>query len=182
VIRLSSAPMTADRLLVGDETYGRKNQGGPVSISSGAMQLGFLTATRTELTTQARFVSGGVAIATPTLIRYGLYSVAANGDGTLVASTASDVTLFAATNTGYSKAWTTPFTKVAGVRYALGCLVVATTAGSLTGLVFSPGFTVEPQNAPRVAGRVNSLADLPASFTEAGMVSTTLMPYAVVLP
>jgi hypothetical protein len=176
----TGSPITGP-LDAGEETFSRFSRVDSFSLTNQRLQLTYFTARKSETTTQGKVICGGVAAATPTLIRYGLYLIAANGDGTLVASTPSDTTLLAATNAAYPKAWSTPYAKVAGQRYAFGVLSVAATAGSLTGIVTS-GFTAELAVAPRLTAHLPGQADLPASFTDAGLTNTPNPFYAAVLP
>src|SRR4051794_12969175 len=98
--------------------------------------------------------------------------VAANGDLTLVASTANDTTLFAATNTAYTRTLKDPtgvttqaFSKVVGNTYAIGVLVVtAATSPTLCGLVLPTAFGSQTWSpAPSMAYSLSGQADLPAS-------------------
>lgn len=172
---------TASPLDAGEETFSRLNRVDSFTLTNQRLQLTYFTARKSETTTQCRVLSGGVTAATVTLIRFGLYLIAADGGGTLVASTVNDTTLLAATNTSYTRSWSAPYAKVAGQRYAFGVLSSATTAGSLTAIVTS-GFTSELSIAPRVTAHLPGQADLPASFTDAGLTNTPNPFYAVVLP
>ena len=107
---------------------------------------------------------GTAAGATPTLIRVGLYEIAADGDGTLVAATANDTSLLAVANTAYEKALSAPYTLRRGQRYAAGLLVVTgATAPTIAG---GASFSVATEGAeePRMNGSIGSQTDLPASF------------------
>jgi len=175
------ASISGNYLTVGEETFNRVTRTDTNSLTSQAMQLNYFTARKSETTTQVRVISGGVATGTPTLVRYGLYAIDGAGAGTLVAATSSDTSQLAATNTTYTKAWTTPYAKVAGQRYAVAVLTVASTAGSLTGIATS-GFSAELAVAPRITGRLNSQTDLPSTFTDASLVTAFFHFYAAVLP
>src|SRR5215207_4562461 len=74
-----------------------------VTRVSGVLGLTFFSARKTESISQIRMTCGNVAAASITLCRIGIYSVAGNGDITLVASTPNDTALFAATFTRYTK-------------------------------------------------------------------------------
>ncbi len=170
-----------DKFTAGDETYIRKNRGDSATLTSGSMVLTFFTSSRAENVTSIRMICGGVAAVTPTLIRFGLYSIAANGDGTLVAATdGADTTALAAANTTYTRNLTATYGKLAGQRYAIAALSVAATAGSLIGIVPS-AFLAEMALAPRQSGRLNGQTDLPASFTDAALATSNTMYYGVVL-
>lgn len=175
-----------DTLAAGEPTFSRDLLSSAiVPTNTGTLRLSFFTAQKSETTTQVRILSGTTAAgATPTLVRIGLYTVDSTGAGTLVASTANDTTLLAAASTAYPKAWSSPYVKVAGQRYALGIIVVtAFTAPTLGGMAY--GVAAETAVAPRTAGFLLGLSDLPASFLESALVSagpTGQRPYAVVLP
>jgi hypothetical protein len=131
--------------------------------ASGTLHLTFFTARKTEVITQVRTHVSSSAATGLTLARIGIFSVAANGDITLIASTPNDVTLWAATNTPYTKALSASWTKQAGVRYASGILGIGTQMPILECIPIrfqSAGF------APRLQGEV-AASDLPASKTDA---------------
>ncbi len=170
---------TGNLLAAGEETFPRASRFDSISAFSGNLRLMMFTARKTETTTQVRMLSGTTASAGLTLARIGLYTVAANGDCTLVAPTANDTTLFGVANTAYTRAWQAPFDRVAGQRYAIGVITVGTTAGSMQGLA---GFGSENALPPRLSGQLTSQTDLPASVTEAALGSTGGALYAVLLP
>jgi hypothetical protein len=171
----SAAATVQDRLTAGQMVPNRDLlASAAVSHAAGTLALSFFTADKTETITRVTAYTGTVAAgATPTLCRYGIYEIDANGNGTLVASTANDTTLFAAANTAYPKLLTAAFQKVAGKRYATG-LLVATAAtmptfhgpSSPTTAVMSTVALL----APMTIARLVSLADLPASFTAASLI------------
>lgn len=170
-------------LTSGQETMPRSAvSSNATSQGTGLHRLTYFTAITGFLSSQVRLFSGGTAAAaTPTLARVGLYTVAANGDGTLVASTPNDTALFASTNTAYTKSWSTPYTLVKGQRYALGVLVVtAATAPSLTGQAFQVGTL--PGAAPRITGGLTGQADLLSSFLGATVGDSSARNYGVILP
>ena len=132
--------------------------------TSGNLLLSYATAVRTEaINTLTTYSGTNAAGATPTLCRVGVYSVAANGDLTLIAACANDTALWAATNTAYPKALTSTFNKVAGQRYAYACICVSA-AGipSLCGNLHA--IANVPFISPRVCAVVSGQADLPASI------------------
>lgn len=175
-----------DALTTGEETFPRSFAASNIVPStSGSLRLSFFTAKKTETTTQVRVYSGGTAAgATPTLCRIGLWTVDSSDNSvSLVASTANDTALFAATNTAYTKSWSSSYAKVAGQRYALGILVVTGAAGpTYPGLIVGIGFTAEMAVAPRLTGTLTSQTDLPSSFTSAGLTTSVNRYYAAILP
>lgn len=146
-----------------------------LAAATGVLRMAHFTSPKSFTSSQVRLFTGTTAAgATPTLCRAGLYTIAADGAGTLVASFANDTTLFAAANTLYTKSWTTPYALVKGTRYAVGVLVVTgATAPTLTCCAFSSAqIGSEFGLAPRLGSSLAGQADLPASFT---LASTTAL-------
>ncbi|MCE5291592.1 MAG: hypothetical protein LLG14_20465 [Nocardiaceae bacterium] len=149
--------------------------------SSGSLRLSYFTARKSETETTVIVYTGQTAAgATPTLCRVGLYSVAANGDLTLVGSIANDTTLFAAASTKYTRSLSSSVALVAGNRYALGLLVVTSAAMPSFiggGLPFSASL-----DAPAVAASLSGQTDLPSSITAASLGNSGALPYMVLTP
>jgi hypothetical protein len=178
-------PTTSDAnlLTTGEELYPRDTiSAAACPTGTGTMRLSYFTARKSETTTQIRVISGSTAAAaTPTLVRIGLFTIDASDGGTLVASTVSDTALFAATNTAYTRSWSSSYAKTAGARYAVGVLVVTGAAApTLAGVNFSAA--AEGGIAPRISANVSSQTDLPASFVAGSLASSGSRFYAVVLP
>lgn len=146
-----------------------------VSHATGTMALAFFTADKTEtISTLTAYTGTTAAAATPTLCRMGIYEIDASGNGTLVGSTPNDTALFAATNTGYAKAVSTPFVKTLGKRYATAILVTSavglpTFHGPLS--VATPPASSVAFLAPVTIGRMTAQTDLPATFTVAQVIA-----------
>lgn len=178
-------PWLAGNLLDGGEETLPRELTTAVTIpsTSGLLRLTYLTARKTEPVNNLRAVSGSTAAgATPTLARLGLYSIAANESGTLVCATdATDLTLFAVANTGYTRVTTTTGQKIAGQRYAFASIVVtAAAAPTLSGHAF--GGSTETGVAPRLAAAITGLTDLPASFVIGSLIASGHRPYGAVMP
>lgn len=175
-----------NQLTVGEEIFSRELPVvATVTSASGDFRLMYFTARKTETTTQVRLYSGSTAaVATPTLCRLGLYSIATNGDGTIVASTANDTSLFSVASTAYTRSWTSPYAKVAGQRYALGLIVVSGVATpTYLGITIPATLRAEHAVDQRLLGRLFSQSDLPGSFTGAQLNGTNdSRVYAVILP
>lgn len=157
---------------------------GTNSLGSGALQLTYFVAQTSETINQIVAYSSATAAATVTLVRFAVYSVAANGDLTLVASTVNDPTLLTVTHTRYAKATTAPWAKVAGQRYAAGILSVSTTSPttySITSLGAGVVDTIFSQQ-PRISGSVSGQTDLPASVAAASVAGSRRIPYIEMLP
>jgi hypothetical protein len=114
--------------------------------------------------------STGAVAAGLTLARMGIYTYPTEGGtATLVARTASDTSLFAATNTTYTRSLDTAggypstYTLNAGTRYGVAYICVGTTQPQLIGRTVLTAVGVLP---PRLSGgSTTGLSDLPASFT-----------------
>jgi hypothetical protein len=172
-------------LVTGEETLARDlaNSATAVTMTSQTLRLSYFTARKTEVTTSVRQTSGATAAAaTPTLCRIGLYLIDAAEGGTLVAAIDNDTALFANASTAYTRSWATPYTKIAGQRYALGTLVVSGAAvPTITGASL-PSSPAELAIAPRLSSLINSQADLPLSFVVGGLTTSSLRGYGVILP
>lgn len=172
-----------DYLTVGQETLPRElAQVMTAATTNGTLRLHHFTARRSFTSTQARVWSGATAAVTPTLIRWGLYSVSpTTGDLTLEASIPNDITLFAAAATAYTRSWSAPVSLVAGQRYAHGVVVVGSaTAPTLMGAVASG--TLEPLEAPRIHGAWGGQTDLPATVLPVNVSASASRHYAAILP
>lgn len=173
-----------DALTSGESTMprGQVSSSGVQVGSSQSLRLSYFMAKKTEVVTQIRLITGGTAAAaTPTLCRAGIYSEAANGDLTLVGSFANDTALFAGASTVYTKTLTASFTKTAGVRYAVGILVVtATTLPQFTGQTALN--TTEATSAPRLTAAVSGQSDLPSSVANASLAGSGSRIYAAMIP
>lgn len=170
---LSPGEDRAGNSLAGLETFPRWQA--PIATNnattSGRMYLSYCTAYQTRTLTTARVMSGNTAAgATPTLVRLGLFTVAANGDLTLVASTVNDTALLNTTFTMFGKAYSTPYVTIPGQRYAFGVLVVS---GATMPTLMGPG-TIDSSitaAAPRLSAHVPSLSDLPSSVAVGSLVN-----------
>jgi hypothetical protein len=153
-----------------------------IAMTSGLARFSMFTARRTMSVANLRFLSGGTAAgATPSLVKFGLYTVdlsSARAIVTLtrVAVTASDTALFAAANTAYSKALTAAYTVQEGARYAVAALVVtAAAAPTVQGVT---GGAV--QTGPWYAAQVAAQADLGASYAVGALTNSASAPYVTV--
>jgi len=156
------------------------------STGNELMRLGYWTAQKTETITKVRTVSGTPAAAGATLVKIGVFSVATNGDLTLVAKTADlSATTWIATNTPYTSNFTASWTKTKGQRYATAVLVVgASTVPTLAGF-YSPIAASELAESPRVMGHVSAtdfgtigstIAGSGVSNSSAGIAYMVLLP------
>lgn len=173
--------LVGDFLDTGEETVTRDTCGVGTGLGNSNLHLTYFTARKTETTTQVRTYNTTAAGATPTLSRVGLYLADSSGNGTLVAATASDTSFWTAANSNAIRAWTVPYAKIAGQRYAVGILCV--TAAALPSLLCTTVLaTPETLMSPLISGRIASQADLPATFTAASLVSQNARYFTAVLP
>lgn len=171
---------------IGEETIPRSwCNSNTLASTSQTLRLTYFRARKTETTTQVRVSTGTTAAgATPTLCRIGLYSIDSTTlNGTLVASTSNDTTLFASANTAYTKSWSSPYNKVTGQFYALGLLVVTVAASpSWPGLAVAIGLSSELLLSPRMTGSIAAQSDLPSTFTSVTPTSSVNQYYSAILP
>lgn len=142
-----------------------------LSLATQDMYAGVFVAEKTMTITNMTTFSRAAAGATPTLCRYGIYTLNAGGTtATLAASIASDTAIWAGSNSAYTKALQTSFSVTRGTTYVATVLCV--TAASAPS-VHARGSTSFPQGIVydtifgtglRVGGKIASQADLPASF------------------
>jgi len=172
-------------LAVGEEVYSRES----IALATAAsttqnVRLVYFTARKSGTTTQVRVRGGNTAAgATPTRCEIGLFEINATEDGTRVAVTANDTSLFANTFTAYTRSWIASYNKVAGRRYALGWLVVTTVAApTYMGATLAFASDEEHYNSPRLVGRITGQTTMPSSFTAASVTESNVRPYGVILP
>jgi len=151
-----------------------------VGAASGSMRGTQFVARKSETVTQVRvYTNTTAAAATPTLCRIGLYSVASNGDHTLIASTPNDTTLFAAASTGYTKSFSVSVAVVAGQRYSL-CYLVVSGAATPT-FIGIPG-AIEMGAAPSHVTRIDAQTDLPSTIAAGSLSGAGSVMYGAILP
>lgn len=156
--------LAGDRMS-GFESYPRTLSNSPITCTSGTLRLSFFTPTDSFTASKISIMTGSTAAAaTPTVVRFGLYSVDSAGVGTLVASTPNDTTLLASINTIYTKDLSVAVTVNGGQRYALGFIIV--TAAATPTIAGFGQYGDLTDDAPRLTGTLSGQTDLPASFTD----------------
>jgi hypothetical protein len=116
-----------------------------------------------------------------TLARMGLYTIATNGDSTLVARTANDTTLFTSTNTTYTRSFDTTggypatYSLVAGTRYASAVIITGT---STAGLISASSIGAVSGLSPRVGGARASQTDLTTTNTADDIINSAALMWA----
>jgi len=167
----------------GEETISRENVAASNTLTTQNLVLSYFVARHTgNINSVATASTGTAAGATPTRCQVGIYSVAANGDITLIGSTANTTSLWATINTLYTTALSAPTPIATGSTYAVGLLVVtAATAPTVAGGPTTAPAAVQAL-APRMSGVVTGQATLPASVVSASIANTTSNPYARLIP
>lgn len=173
-----------DELTSGEGVINRDSIGSnALPITSQQIRWSYFTARKSETVTKVLTVTGTTAAAaTPTLCRVGVYEVEDNGDLTLIASTANNTSLWAATFTVYTTDLQVPFEKVAGTRYAVGVIIV-TAAATPT---FQGGSTsissVVTGLPPKLCGLLGSQADLLSTVPAASVSDSGIRIYSALVP
>jgi hypothetical protein len=171
------APITS-----GEETVSRLMLGqNDIALDSGTMTVIYFTATKTETINRIIMATGTSASGT-TKARVGVYTVnrATGALTSLIASSAASTTLWQSSYQPPAAAFdnyatlSSGWSKVAGTDYAIGLFYAGTTAPQLVGNLIAAG-AGDGGVAPRIAGRVSSLTDLPS--TQPTVASYGLMPY-----
>lgn len=134
------------------------------ALVANRMYLSYFQAATTEVCNNIQMYTNAAPVAPlPTLIRMGIYSIDPNGNGTLAASTVNDTTVFGTVNTTYTRAFSAPFSKIKGQRYASAlCIATAGTPPTVYGRLNGAGENLFA-NDPRLTGYLVA-TDLPASF------------------
>jgi len=149
-----------------------RHSNGNALITAGTAYFTYFTPLTTTTVGNISVSSAGTISTGATLIRFGLYTVnEGSGAVTLVARTASDVTIFSAINTLYTRAFSvtggypSTYTLQQGTRYALGIIVVGGTPGNayLAGSGLIPVSMVSL--TPIIRSFISAQSDLPTSVT-----------------
>jgi hypothetical protein len=142
---------------------------GVTAVAGQALMAFFTPVTTITVSQIAMSTANGAVAAGLTLARMGIYTYTEGSTATLVARTASDTSLFAATNTTYTRSLDTTggypstYTLNAGTRYGVAYICVGTTQPQLVGRAVLTAVGVLP---PRLSGGSSTgLSDLPTSFT-----------------
>lgn len=169
---------------LGETNCGLRFATNNVSLVSGRVIWSYFMARRTFTASAIATYTLGTAAGGTTAGFQGIYSVAANGDLTLLSSITSDTTLWGSTNSRYASVLTTPVSIVAGQIYATAILIV--TAGAV------PSILCMAQTANTADGQAWQLqrpmaaaltgqATLPASAASGTLIQQGGWHYAEVL-
>jgi hypothetical protein len=147
-----------------------------LSPGTGVISLTYFRAVGTRTIGHIGFQTGSAGVSAPTLAKVGVYSVnASTGDLTLLASSTNQASGFTGSYTGYNVALSASAGITAGSVYAVGILQVATTAANLQGTWANNQFL---GLRPRLAASKGSLADIPATITDASLSDFQLAVFA----
>lgn len=126
------------------------------------------------------FSGSTAAAATPTTVKFAVYSVdAGTGDLTRLGITTNDTAVFASTFTGYTKALGSGVALTQGLTYAYAVLQVSSAA--VATLIGCPAVGLQNEffRAPRLSGIVTGQTDLSSSYTNASVGAKNGVPYIV---
>lgn len=153
-----------------------RNATGVITMTSNSIRFNYFTADKAmNVASITTITSTTAAGATPTLCRYGLYNVEANGDLTLLGATTADTTTWASASVSYTRSLTSLVPVVRNQRLAIGVLIVTAAATpTIQGLFFNAdAFSQEP----RLSAAATATGDLPASVLAANLSSTSGVLY-----
>jgi hypothetical protein len=168
--------------LGGVETSHRFSQN-QLTGSSGQLWVSYFTAIANVTVTKLGMGSANNTAAGTTLARCAAFTVTGDDSITKVAQTASDNSIGASTYTHYERVLSTvggfpsSYTFLAGIRYALGFLHVATTPCNLGGFNFS--YDAQPPAASR---KIGGQTDIAASYAVANLPSWYLAAWLTARP
>lgn len=170
-------------LAVGESTMPRLDaSSGSSTLTSGSVRFTYLTPEKTETITRVRVITGGTAAASLTLARFGIYTVDGLGNLTLVGSTVSDTSLFAATNTAYTRTLSAAFTKTRGRPLAVAVLVVGATPPAILADALAAGASNFTLTFPPIVSGIGSQSDLPSTVAVGSLSAQTAPLYVELLP
>lgn len=157
------------------------------SLGAGVVRFMYFTAVE-EVPCTAFYTASGTtaAAATPSLCRVGLYSVGVSGDLDLVARSANDPTLWAATITAYTSVMATAggypssVTPVIGQRYALA--VVCVTGGTPPTMYSQEFVRGTHQLEPRMTAALVGQTDLPTHVPSGDLLPSDVCWWVGLVP
>jgi hypothetical protein len=152
------------------------------SMPSGAVRFAYFTASASQTITKISLSSSNTAAgATPSLVRYGIYSVDSSGNLTQLSQTANVTSVFAAPQNSYPLALAASVALTQGQLYAIAAIVVtAAAAPTVAGVLCATG--VDNAFAPRLCGVLTAQSDLAASYTAGQVALSQSFAYAAALP
>jgi hypothetical protein len=163
----------------GEAIFRRLDTNVTLGMASGTLALSYWTAVTSGAATTATTATIGTAASGLTYAAVGVYSVAGNGNLTLLGSSGDlHASMWIGTYASYPAA--VAFTRVAGVRYAFGALAVGSTPPYLAAAGANFAFN---DQAPIVFGNVPAQATLPNSIAAGSIgIYSASGPAAYVTP
>lgn len=141
---------------------------GTTALSSNITYFSFFTPIEDITVSNISFASGSTVASGVSLVRFGLYTFDET-TATLVARTNNDSSRFTASNTIYTGAldstggYPTSYTLLAGNRYAVAIVCVATSNPTLATVAHGSASTAILNLTPRMAGFASATSDLPTT-------------------
>ncbi len=164
----SSVPAQFLDLDNGLTTLPRQSCIGSVPLLSGVVLLTYFRAARSLTASTVSTQTRGTAAAGLTLARVGLYEAdPATGEGTLLAATANDTSMWTTTFARSTRTLSAPVDLRQGGFYGAAVLAIGTTMPQLYG----PGSAPWDGDVPVLAGAKPGQTDLPATLTGRGSTS-----------
>ena len=163
-------------LVNGEATWNRLlNTGSQSPLTSGQIQLAYFVAQVTEYVTAITTGCEGTAAGTVTANAIGIYSVNTGTGNLTLLSSVADNTLWTSTYSVYTQTLSAPLLKQAGVTYAIGCLSIAVTEPTLTGVnVAGSSANFSSKTLADVTGQTG----LPSSISGASALNSYYAPWA----
>jgi hypothetical protein len=177
ITALRSSYRATDAPTVGETVPRRGSVTGPTGVPvSGNLFGGTFIAEKTEtISNVTLYCASARAGGSPTFQALGVWELQTNGNYNLVGSFDSDLTLFAANDTTYSKALTVSFQKTQGKRYYVGLLIVQpsgtlpTFYGTTSPAAIASLLLADPPQSFKIAGQ----SSLPATITPPSLTNVS---------
>ena len=157
-----------------------------IATVSGVVYFSYFRVPAAFTAANIKMYSGSTAAgATPTLVKFGLYSVAANGDLTRIAQTASDTAIFASGSTAYTRALAASVALAPGTTYASALLI--TTGAALPTVLSASAVTLGSTGAalavaPRLSSSFAAQTDLADTVAAGSLANATQRYFAEITP
>lgn len=185
---INGAPAMGDELMgdiqnAGISAFSRMLTNSSLAPTTQQLVLSYFKAPKNAPAVQQRYYCTTAAGATPSLVRFALFSVDANGDLTRIAITPNDTALFSAANAAATKAYSAAAAVIAGQLYAAGRLIVS--AAAFPPIICNGGQPTVGElimgTAPRLSGVIAAQADIAASYTAAQVANYNRREYCEIL-
>jgi len=152
------------------------NTGSQLTMAAGRLWLTYFTAYKNVTVGNLKTVVATGSVGS-SLSKMGVYLVNADESLTLVATTANSTSMFNSIGR-VTQAVVTPYSVVAGQRYAFASLAVGTSTSPIFAGALIAGSNADvAAEAPRLAGSLASQTDLPASIDAVSVTNWGAMQY-----